>query len=98
MTLDEFLEKLAQTPREWRIDHGRFIRRQVTIFGACACPITSLVTDDDGTVVSSGRYRSAGIKLGLDDRLICRIADAADDVEGADQDLRNRLLEATGLA
>lgn len=86
MTLEEFLERLRKTPRDWQVTQG-LIRRG----NHWQCPITSLLDE------CAWRYDLIGSSIGLPHHLVRQIANAADDITG-ESELRARLLEACGLA
>lgn len=93
MTINEFIDKLKDTPRDWYLYDGA-IRRGPRTHHGCLCPMHALAPK-----MYSGA--SAGTSLGLS----CEDADAI--VMAADwrsslltwrsQVLRARLLEACGL-
>lgn len=89
MTLDEFLEALEKTPRNWELN-GRLIRLGPP--GMESCPICEV--HNKGLTL---RYVEAGDDLGLDRLLSHEIAMAADYSHGHSPDLRARLLKACGL-
>jgi hypothetical protein len=84
MTLDKFLDKLRETPREWHLSESGCLRLSTS------CPITAIRRLDSGFV------HSEAITLGLSAELTERIIYAADGYF-ADPDLRRQLLEACGL-
>lgn len=85
MTITQFLNQLANTPRNWQLCGSGCIR--IGPFYHDDCPIMSLVP-------SSGSGRGAGEKLGLRYQDIRNIIVAAD---GRHSKLRNRLLAACSL-
>ena len=96
MTIDEFLAKLAQTPRTWFLSETGCIR------SGNDCPLTAAT----GGRYHPGNFEAAGEALGLQQHESCRIAAAADDDVSVDEwnsdgevdyALRQRLLEACGL-
>lgn len=82
MTLDEFVEKLKETPGPWELVDGRAIR----CYGRC--PIEAMAG------APAGEWCKAGINLGIRHGDINRITDSAD-LPDQDPDLRARLLAAT---
>lgn len=84
MTLEEFLVKLRETPRNWIVTHGDDIR---TVDGFC--PLEVVAGNIKGFV-------SAATILGMDTTLRCRIAYAADTAH-REPELRAKLLGACGL-
>lgn len=98
MTLDEFFERLRQTPRDWRVTERGGIRRGNGDFmDEQQCPISSLA---DRPVIDWG---IAFRELQLDGDLSMRILDSADcdgHNEGYrwfDPALRAKLLDRCGL-
>lgn len=94
MTIDEFMERLEQTPRQWEIG----------VRGSChtirlngLCPITAV----EGSGKSAVNYLSAARALGLSTTAIYQITEASDyGAEGLKENLRplrRRLLKACGL-
>lgn len=92
MTIDEFLDKLSETPRDWYIRRGLIRRR-----GDDQCPITALCDKD--VTLSREPYTECGHQLGLSDKDLKEIIKAADSTRllPYDHDLRMRLLKACGL-
>jgi len=95
MIRTEFLEKLSETAREWRLTaSNKILFGQSTI----VCPIEKVYADESGEEMS---YFSAARFLGLSDKDRISIVDAADNVVDSlyfDPQLRQELLKATGLA
>lgn len=102
MTRKEFLEKLAETPRDWFFVHSsasrKLIRRpcvgRLIDVHNSQCPLTSLINQpaDD--------YFKAGQQLKLNSREAERIWKTADDWKGSeyfDEELRKQMLAACGL-
>lgn len=92
MSLDQFLEKLAQTPRDWVLA-GSLIRCGMNVFGS-ECPISCLAGR------KSWEYPDAARLLGISDDDARDIAYAADINSTKDThraELRTKLLEACGL-
>ncbi len=92
MTIDEFIEKLDKTPREWEVlPHGR-----LRLWRRC-CPITAV----HGHELMAGAYGLCSLSLGLsavDAELIVTAADANYQKWISEvSDLRSRLLAACGL-
>lgn len=89
MELDEFLAKLAESPRGWQLwSSKKMIRRN------SMCPISVL----RGFFACS--YQSAATALGIDSRLAEKIATAADAEQDPTSELgkiRAKLLRACGL-
>ncbi|MDA4119960.1 MAG: hypothetical protein OK436_05180 [Thaumarchaeota archaeon] len=94
MTLDEFLEKLKETPRDWEIKAGGLIRRGDSGTVEYACPLGELITDPD--ICHRLNWMRAGRILGLSDNDAYFVKMAADG-RRSQPDLRKRLLEACGL-
>lgn len=89
MTLDEFVEELAQLGKGWRLTKGFYsskIRR-----GDC-CPISAFFDRPAGEVEEC--WKDLG--LSLEDAKA--IIHAADWCNGCDESLRQRLLKACSLA
>ena len=93
MTLDEFLDLLRQTPRDWYITVEGRIRRNDKYSIPC-CPISGCHPDGPKAVIY---YVDAARLLGLGD-LTGDIIRAADNDGIANLSLRARLLDACGLA
>lgn len=93
MTLEQFLEKLEQTPRDWVLDAMVTQEQALSIRrGFMQCPISAM---RDGM---GSNYPSIAKELGLDIALANDIAKAADaSPEGYDPELRAKLLKACGL-
>lgn len=85
MTLDEFIEKLRETPRTWETRGDGRIR-----LGGC-CPISSL------RMTEADYWLRVSQELGLDRDLAETIVIAADNWDHHDAPLRARLLDACGL-
>jgi hypothetical protein len=86
MTLDEFIDALSKTPRDWALD-GDAIR---TLVDGCQCPIDA--------VLGRGAWRRAivgGTSLSIKDARM--IVDAADWPRRYSE-LRGQLLQACGLS
>lgn len=90
MTLEDFLARLAKTPRKWAIDRQR-IRMEDADGHLTSCPITSLMGG------SAWEWAYAADELGLAPALALQIANAADCKIAKFQATRNLLLEACGL-
>ena len=71
MTIDEFIEKLEKTPRQWEIEDGSGDLR----LGPC-CPITAV----DGGNFGAAEWEACGKRLRLRKITIRRIMDASDDL------------------
>ena len=94
MTLDEFLDLLRQTPRDWYLTAGqREIRRNDGRH--CCCPISSCHPRGPR---HSTYYGVTSHLLGLDKLTVNGIVFAADNNKNANPSLRVRLLDACGLA
>lgn len=89
MTYAEFLQRLAETPRDWRVNDEGMIRRN----NDSECPISSLC----GAVDLA--FRQVSQRLGIGISLSYRIAEAADFVDPKGEALKVRadLLKACGL-
>lgn len=91
-SIDDFLEKLKQTPRDWITSTSGEIRRwNGTI---CCCPITSC---DPWGPSPCHQYGHAALAMGLNLEQYSSIMHAADNHRAHDPALRARLLEACGL-
>lgn len=99
MTIGRFLTRLRRTRKtvEWFLDNSDWIRGRVGY--SSVCPITAV----HGHKWAQDLYRDAGKALGLTERQIDLIADAADtDMNNSGMPaeharLRRRLLAAVGL-
>ena len=93
MSIDEFLVKLAETPRTWTLvdDEGPF--GGVMRLGSC-CPVTAVHHER----ANCSALRRCGGDLGLTQDDVFAIAHAADGDAGHDKGLRARLLAACGLS
>lgn len=89
MTINQFLDKLRQTPRDWFIDPISGDLRRKGADGEEQCPISSLGN------VEVGDYEYVGRSLGLSRKDIDQIAYRAD--ENTRHPLRLGLLLACGL-
>lgn len=94
MTREEFLQRLSETPRTWRVSDGVMIRND-----HCACPATALVAPD----MPSEELSEAVSLLELDEEFVDLLIAAADyeaprDGNPATATLRADLLRACGLA
>lgn len=85
VTYAEFLKALEQTPRDWWMSKGGCIRRGPRS-PHCECPITALRHR------SAFGYRIVGQQIGLGERDISRVSDAADDPEYCVQSVRADLV------
>jgi hypothetical protein len=91
MTLEQFLERLRETPRGWIVSSNGLIRY---IKGdEYACPISAVAGRFNGGI---GMPRTLAGKLGLSAWLTDDIVGAADSIF-CKADLRKQLLEACGL-
>ena len=92
MTTDSFIECLRETPRTWCLGAHGALRTWVD--GMFHCPISALVGSREayGNPVTYGE-----LELGLSCHDAYEIACAADSSNTIFQELRTRLLEATGL-
>jgi hypothetical protein len=90
MTLEQFLEALEKTPRDWQLNGG-MIMRCPTKDGP-QCPVSSLRNRQ------TYQWRLAAKEVRLSARTAQRIADAADYTTTPWKQLRAKLLKATGLA
>lgn len=97
MTIDEFLERLKQTPRGWRLavdpDDEPYGAIRLGPLGRCHCPI-SAVTGNLDHFASPGEV---ALELGLSNDDGDAIVEAADNDIHCNQVIRRRLLEACGL-
>lgn len=97
MTIDQFIEKLRQTPRDWRpviTDRGTLRRGTRKTY---QCPLGSVAYPNPREAACGEPYRY-GRELGLSLEDTKLIFDAADGIFGCDPTLRRRLIEACGLA
>jgi hypothetical protein len=86
MTLDEFMDALSKTPRDWTIQSDGAIRQK-----RC-CPLE--VVAGTGEASSMDAFMALEIPSDIADEIIW----AADCDSDADRELRRRLLQACGLA
>lgn len=93
MTLDQFLEKLEQTPRRWHLLSGDALRMSNEDFsGWCnACPVSSV------SGLHAGLAWEVADAVGLCANDVIEVIRAADNQNGHDPELRQRLLKACGL-
>lgn len=91
MTYPEFLEKLRQTPRDWKLDGPGGIRRVAGTLRQC--PLSSLC---DLYPEATDGY-SAGKTLGFDEYTIRNVIHAVDFAIHHDKNVRKDLLKACGL-
>lgn len=89
MTLEQFLEKLEQTPRDWKLNGGMIMR--VARNNSPQCPVSSLCNRQ------TYQWRLAARQLHLPAITASRIADAADYTTTPWKKLRAKLLKACGL-
>ncbi len=88
MTIDEFIEALKKTPREWFLNGDGircFFERRFT------CPVCR-VAGNAGCAVGE-----SGTDLDLSMKAIIELVDTADFELRKNEDLRKRMLEACGL-
>ncbi len=92
MTLEEFLTELEKTPRDWHIESDGVIRNRRNECPACvvsnALRHTRYALAWDDAAKALGMLRADG----------AAIAEAADEETGHDRALRERLMQACGLA
>ena len=92
MTLEEFLTRLQQTPRDWVLrkysNHPYDRIRRVGRFGQLECPISPLMGEPIELAYQVAK------KLGLPITLIGCLIAAADGNPGCDMNLRAQLLAA----
>lgn len=96
MTIDEFLERLSQTPRTWYVVGGLRVRCDARGFGRrLYCPITAVT----GVWEDTGRAVSAGVQIGLSRKDAVNLVLAADNTLDNDplRQLRQQLERACGL-
>jgi len=101
MTIDEFVEKLKETPYKWEL-LGNSIRTKGPLFKLpgsprCRCPITAVCENIKGRFRDSGYYIIAANAIGLSAKDANFIANAADCRNPSRPELRTQLLEAVGL-
>jgi hypothetical protein len=90
VTVDRFLEKLRETPRDWEVNIYGCIRRN----RECECPITAV----EGVQRCTWYYHESAKALGLSDVDRSAIVAAADSFHtSAEVELRAELLDACGL-
>ena len=87
MTIDEFIEKLAETKGRWVIKEDGCIRS----VRCRRCPLVFMAQ-----VQSNSCLETAERRLNLSARAGEAIVDAADNMSRHDASLRERLIEATG--
>lgn len=97
MTIDEFIERLRLTPRDWTVDKHHVLRN------ACGhCPLVAVFAPDTGGdfhLVGDANEdadciaHNAGMLIGDAGAVI----DSADSLRGRPDPLRARLLDACGL-
>ena len=108
MTLEEILQRLALTPRTWRVipiagrphHHPGMIRCEIPghCLPVCRCPIIMLMPDPRDT--RNADVMDAAENLGIDEYIAYRVLVAADGSTESplyDPTLRQQLLEACGL-
>jgi hypothetical protein len=85
VTIDTFMEKLAQTPHEWRVEHFGMLRGYYN--GDRCCPIQAV----------SGKFLlgEAFAQLGLSHSEQMEIIDVADCFDQTDLPLHARIVAAT---
>ena len=83
MTLQQFLDKLAETPRDWQLRGGNGIRDS-----ELSCPLQVVFGKQTG-------YAREARDAGLSDDEVANIISASDNV--GDLHYRPRLLKACGL-
>lgn len=105
MTIDEFLEKLKETPRRWVLE-GQQIRYPRHLTAAkrkkamrtwqslTYCPICKVAGDASNRL----DYFMAGERIGIAHSDALAIAKSADCDSDCDRDLREKLLDACGLS
>lgn len=113
MTVDEFLEELALTPRTWRLTNAGRLRsfndaaivrartRGEDVWKFCQCPVTAVAAAKLERVYSTGHFSLAGRHLELVQEDIDSIVVASDGPAVPTwpkrSPLRARLLAACGL-
>jgi hypothetical protein len=94
MNLTQFLEKLKQTPRNWKLQFGYQLRTS----GDCDCPISAVIRLDAPNDAERAYLRPIGVGT---DMLLLSKHNAVEIVEAADSSaksyLRERMIEACGL-
>lgn len=90
MTLEQFLERLRETPRDWFLLNGTRLRREGTIQGETlyCCPLRE--------VFQAMEYITPAENAFGNKELPDRIMEAADSIR-REPTLRQQLLEACGL-
>lgn len=98
MRLNQFLEKLAMTPRTWSVDeYTGVIRMEDLSTQFLQCPISMVAQDIGVTEIYGSEYAvGLGPVIGLSEKTTQRIMDAADNPY-VYPTLRRRLLRACGL-
>lgn len=89
MTEREFLKRLRQTPRDWRVTYWGHIRRYADA-NSPRCPISSLVASP------CSQYKECAGWMRIPPKLRDRIFAASDDY--GERGLRQKLLRACGIA
>lgn len=93
MDLNQFLSLLRETKRDWYLEPDwRSSQKGLIRCRFMECPISTM-RDAVGS-----EFMFVARDLGLDAELAKHIADAADELEGYDVELRAKLLEACGLS
>jgi hypothetical protein len=96
MTIEQFLEVLSKTPRDWFVDsHGCIRRCEICL--EC-CPISSC---NPSRPIDTEDWEDAAVNLNLtyaDSQAIAESADGDDSTVYFDPALRARLLTACGLS
>lgn len=99
MTIPEFLEELAKTPRNWRFNSYDRLRRNHS--NAPVCPILAVAAERGlllprvGISWDNGAAKGVGIRLGLVGVDVRAIMNAADSINNTD--LQKQLFAACGL-
>ena len=97
MTLERLFADVTETPRDWQIVQGGYIRRVVKGDWWC-CPIVVLAKLKSPSFPLFGLYTTAARVIKLPQEIAHRIACAADyDGLQREPELRSRLLAACGL-
>lgn len=93
MSYDEFLERLRNTPRTWRLYQAGQLR--IDTPWLTSCPITA--TAHQPALYNVADLHSCAKRLGLSHELMLAITRAGDNTPGHDPAIRRDLLRACGL-
>lgn len=94
MTIDEFLEKYNEYKKKYKISKTSFDERQLIRFEDDEnkfCPLTLVLKEMTGKIVTILGWKEAGKELGLDKQDARTIMQAADAL--GENDIREKLLK-----